>query len=334
MDEDKKHILTNYKVCKIGRGATDSDHFTEYMDVNLKFKIEKSERKEIFKFKDESSLKTFTKITSNTNQFSSCFDDNKPLEQQIKEWRKTLKSHCNFAFKKIRIDGRKKKKFINNPIKGLINERNALLKKCKAKSQCVEKEHKNKNFDQLKLLEETISNLEAEENRKKIMKRFQEFSENPDRINLQGLWKIFNQIIPKHKTSIPIAKKDHKGRFISDPLEIKALLAKEYKMRLRNRPFRPDLGDIRLRKEKIFKMQLKLAENVSSPPWKIEDIEKALKSLKNNKCRDQDGYINEIFKPGVIGSDVKNSLLILFNKLKKKKIIPLFMKHANITPVH
>ena len=70
IDEDKKHILTNYKVCKIGRRATDSDHFTEYMDVNLKFKIEKSERKEIFKFKDESSLKTFTKITSNTNQFS------------------------------------------------------------------------------------------------------------------------------------------------------------------------------------------------------------------------------------------------------------------------
>ena len=69
IDEDKKHILTNYKVCKIGRRATDSDHFTEYMDVNLKFKIEKSERKEIFKFKDESSLKTFTKITSNTNQF-------------------------------------------------------------------------------------------------------------------------------------------------------------------------------------------------------------------------------------------------------------------------
>ena len=115
-----------------------------------------------------------------------------------------------------------------------------------------------------------------------LVDRFQEFSENPDRINLQGLWKIYNQIIPKHKTSIPIAKKDHKGRFISNPLEIKALLAKEYKMRLKNRPFRPDLGDIRLRKEKIFKMQLKLAENVSSPPWKIEDIENKRGGIQKN----------------------------------------------------
>ena len=72
---------------------------------------------------------------------------------------------------------------------------------------------------------------------------------------------------------------------------------------MRNRPSRPDLGNIKQRKEEIFRMQLELAENVSSPPWKIEDLEKALKSLKNNKCRDQEGYINKIFKPGVIGSD-------------------------------
>ena len=103
---------------------------------------------------------------------------------------------------------------------------------------------------------------------------------------------------------------------------------------MRNRPSRPDLGNIKQRKEEIFRMQLELAENVSSPPWKIEDLEKALKSLKNNKCRDQDGYINEIFKPGVIGSDLKKSMLIMFNNLKTKKLIPDFMKQANITTVH
>ena len=336
VDEDRKFILTNYKVCKNGSRAKDSDHFTEYMDVNLKIKNEKSQRKEIFKFKDESSLKTFTKITSNTNQFSSCFDNDKPLEHQIEDWRKTLKSHCEFAFKKIRINESKRKTFINPHITSLVNKRNELLKKCKFLSKCrgVKKEHKNDYVYRLKLLEETISNLEAEENRKKIMERFKKFSENPEKINLQEMWKILNQIIPKHKTSIPIAKKDHRGKFITDPLAIKALLAKEYKMRLRNRPIRSDLGNIRLRKEKILNMQLKLAKNISSPPWKIEDLEKALKCLKNNKCRDQDGYINEIFKPGVIGSDLKKSLLILFNNIKKKKLIPIFMKHANITTVH
>ena len=59
----------------------------------------------------------------------------------------------------------------------------------------------------------------------------------------------------------------------------------------------------------------------------------ALKDLKNNKSRDFEGYANEIFKNGMIGSDLKKSLLILFNSLKKENFIPQFMNHANVTTV-
>ena len=45
------------------------------------------------------------------------------------------------------------------------------------------------------------------------------------------------------------------------------------------------------------------------------------------------GFVNEMFKPGVLGSDLKKSLLIMFNNLKAKNIIPNFMKYANITTV-
>ena len=65
----------------------------------------------------------------------------------------------------------------------------------------------------------------------------------------------------------------------------------------------------------------------------MSDLEKALKGLKNNKARDHEGYINEIFKPGVIGTDLQKSLLSMFNKLKIKKLIPTFMRYANITTV-
>jgi hypothetical protein len=62
-------------------------------------------------------------------------------------------------------------------------------------------------------------------------------------------------------------------------------------------------------------------------------LERALSSLKNNKARDHSGYIKEIFKPGTIGSDLKSSLIIMFNILKKEKIIPIFMRISNITTV-
>jgi hypothetical protein len=41
----------------------------------------------------------------------------------------------------------------------------------------------------------------------------------------------------------------------------------------------------------------------------MDDITLALKSLKNNKSPDAFGYINELFNPGVIGSDLKLALL-------------------------
>ena len=80
-------------------------------------------------------------------------------------------------------------------------------------------------------------------------------------------------------------------------------------------------------------MQLKLAEKTPSLPWKMSNLEEALKNLKKNKSRDHAGYANEIFKSDVIGDDLKLSLLKMCNKIKDSKKIPKFMKFANITTV-
>ena len=51
IDERKEHILTNYKKARKGEKAVDSDHYTEYMDVDLKLLSEKPEQIELFNFK-------------------------------------------------------------------------------------------------------------------------------------------------------------------------------------------------------------------------------------------------------------------------------------------
>ena len=202
----------------------------------------------------------------------------------------------------------------------LINKRNQLKKQ-------------KENTKALEDIEDKISKIEAEENREIILKNFKKFSSNPENIVLSEMWKAVKNISPKHESALPIAKKNHKGDLISYPGEIRKLLAKEYKQRLRSRPMRPDLGDIIQRREEIFKIQLKLAEENSSVPWKMNDLDKALSCLKNNKSRDHAGYSNEIFKSGIIGTDLKMSLLLMFNKLKSDKLIPSFMRVANITTV-
>ena len=65
----------------------------------------------------------------------------------------------------------------------------------------------------------------------------------------------------------------------------------------------------------------------------MSDLEEALKNLKRNKSRDFEGYLNEIFKLDVIGDNLKDSLLLMLNMLKKKKLIPIFLNYCNITTV-
>ena len=70
-----------------------------------------------------------------------------------------------------------------------------------------------------------------------------------------------------------------------------------------------------------------------STEWSLKDLDMALRDLKNNKSRDFEGYINEIFKNGIIGKNMKSSLLMMFNGLKNENIIPQFMNFANVTTV-
>ena len=66
----------------------------------------------------------------------------------------------------------------------------------------------------------------------------------------------------------------------------------------------------------------------------MEDLEDALKTLKNGKCRDPEGLIREIFKEDVIGKDLKRSMLVMFNKIKETGIFPSFMRIADICAIY
>ena len=59
-----------------------------------------------------------------------------------------------------------------------------------------------------------------------------------------------------------------------------------------------------------------------TPEWTMKNLDVALAKLKNKKSRDFEGYSNEIFKNDVIGSDLKMSLLIMFNKIKSESYLP------------
>ena len=316
IDEKKDYVLTNYEQVKRTGRATDTDHATEFIDLALEIVTEKPKRTEIWNLKNKKGQETFRFITENTDAFSQCFQNELPLQKQIKNWKSILSKVIGKAFKKIRIRNRPKIQNIPPKLQNLISLRN----------KTEDKQNRNE-------LEKAISDIEAKLNRDKIVKNFRAFSDDPEKINRQQMWKTLNKLWPKVESKMPSAKKNHKGQIISEPNALKKLLAKEYRERLRERPVRPDFDNLEIRKKKIFKQKLQLASLKKSRPWTMQNLETALADLKIGRSRDPEGLINEIFKKNVIGKDLKNSLLIMFNEIKKHKYIPEFMNLANITTV-
>ena len=56
------------------------------------------------------------------------------------------------------------------------------------------------------------------------------------------------------------------------------------------------MKSMKKRKKRIFQLKMNLAEGRESPEWTMENLDEALSNLKNNKSRDYEGLINELFK--------------------------------------
>ena len=103
--------------------------------------------------------------------------------------------------------------------------------------------------------------------------------------------------------------------------DIKAMAVKAYEHRLRNRPIKEGLEEMKEAKEKLAEKVLEAAKNNKTNPWDIDDLEVVLNNLKNNKSRDPNGLANELFKKETAGKDLKLAILMLMNRIKKSKYI-------------
>ena len=135
-------------------------------------------------------------------------------------------------------------------------------------------------------IEKKIADYESEEKRNKLIEHFNHFNDNPENINVANMWKILKKLWPKFGNAVPTGKKNHHGKLISGEKELKILMLKEYTQRLRNRPVRPDLKNMSVRKNQIFQLKMKIASKKQSSDWTMKNLEEALSKLTStNLCR-------------------------------------------------
>ena len=188
--------------------------------------------------------------------------------------------------------------------------------------------------DELQQVEEVIAKECADENMEKVMDSFKAMADEDGSFNTNGMWKIKKKVFPKLSQAKPTGKKNMAGQIITNPEALKLLYLNTYKHRLRHRPMQDDLKEIKELKDTLFYLRLDIAKQSKSEPWTMCQLDKVLSSLKTKKARDPHGLVTDLFKPGIIGSDLKQSLLTFINNIKETCWIPDFVQWANITSLY
>ena len=179
---------------------------------------------------------------------------------------------------------------------------------------------RNPNDDDLKkeleVVESNLTTLVSKDNCDKLFENFQKLDQTEDNVS-HGIWSLKKKAFPKVTPSVPVAKIDVNGRMVSDPSGIKKLYLETFTHRLRHRPSTEDTVELHRLQQKLCEMRLLTTSDIKTPDWSENDILKVLRSLKNGKCRDPLGLINEIFKPPIAGRDLVKSITLMMNKIKK-----------------
>ena len=184
----------------------------------------------------------------------------------------------------------------------------------------------------LKQLDNEIADILEEEEKEKAYK-FKKHCVQNGSVSVKEMWNLKKRLWPKLKESVPTGKINHQGKLVTSPEEIKTLLHKEFNERLRPRSMNPYLKHIEELKIKTFELKLGEAKKKMSPDWTMNDLDKVLKDINRKKSRDPDGINRSIFHLDTIGVNLKDSLLILFNKIKIEGQVPKFMKKTHISTI-
>ena len=140
------------------------------------------------------------------------------------------------------------------------------------------------------------------------------------------------RLCPKNTIDPPAAKKDKHGNLVTEKELLEELYIDTYVERLQPNIISEGLENLEKLKNYLFELRYEIAKSAPVTEWSDDDLEKVLKSLKNNKARDAHGHTFELFKYG--GSDLKMSILKMFNLIKIKQVYPDILTPSNITSIY
>ena len=277
----------------------------------------------------QQKLKCFRKSTDNEKKFIDCFQTNGDIKSQGKKWEKVLKTKISQNFKKIRIR-QSANSFKNSEIEICLQKRRQLKMKL---SSCKTIEEKITIEDEIEMQDDEIAEKLAQDHVNMIEEHVSGMSNFDGSFNNNKMWKLRKKIMPRLPEKIT-AKKSSDGLLVTNPALLRKLYLNVYQDRLSSKEISPRMLKLKGLREKLLQMRLKSCKEKVSPGWNMSHLDKVLANMKTGKTPDPSGFVNELFKLDNIGDDLKESVLILMNKIKHDMIFPEFMELTNIISIY
>ena len=318
IDEERLHVLTRIRKTKRGIKIQESDHNVILTEFDCKLTREKEKEKEegVYNLKNKECQQKFKLFTSNTKMISSTINEDGDVNEVTKRFMKKIDGCIAACFKRRRV-GKKK-----DTSEDELHEKRRQLKlktddESKAKMKIVEKEIADK----------------AEQNYIKIKDELEKINPNGDGINAKQLWKLKRKMCPKSQDA-PSAMLDKSGNLLTSDQALQKRALEVFEDRLKGNEMEPHLKDLELDINTLCEIRVNTTKYNKTEPWSMDELKDVLKHLENDKCRDPEGYSNELFKEATAGSDLLLGVLKLMNMIKKKQEYPHILEKYNITSLH
>ena len=316
IDDAQIFSLTKYASMKGKQKIVKSDHNVMVASFNIQFQSvnHQKPRRVLFNLKNKECQEIFTEVSENNFKLRKWFKSDKSFPEQCNMFFKSVDGMLHQCFRKVRV--RKVKE--NSDIQSLLDEK---LKIQISMDPNMSKENLTVAQDQIIEIEKKISELCADKNCEIVKNHIKNLRAPNGDFSQMGMWKLKNQLVPKDMDP-PMAKRDSLGNLITAPEALKNLYLETYVERLRHREIKSGFISNYQKKVELWDMRFEHLKNKVTNDWSDKELTLALKSLKNNKSRDPGGFINEIFKPPVVGRDLKDALLKFLNGIKKRIFLP------------
>ena len=328
IDEDRLFTLTKYSTTNGTKQKCLSDHNVMFSSFNLSYEkqVKCKVRKEQFNLKNVECQEGFKIVTEETTKFTDIFETREAFEAQALKFQRSLKQTLHCCFKKVRI-----KENNNKSESGNLHNQKIKLNIFINSSSCL----KSINAAKVKLvaIDKKIEDLTATRNALLVEDYVKSLVIDGKFSPLQ-MWKLRRKLHPSKQIDPPMAKYDANRNLITSPSLLRSLYLETYTHRLRHREIKQDFSEVYKLKMKLWSKQYEALKSKKSNQWSLKALENVLKAMKKNKSRDPHGFINEIFKPGVCGINLKLGILNLVNGVKDNFHFPDFIQWANITSIY